>query len=264
MKYRIENIDEMTYAITEKIGGVHCYLLLGNTHALLIDTGNGAGNLKKIVRSITSLPVIIVNTHAHLDHIGGNHYFEVSHLPSGEERLAKLHTDKNFINENFKIMLPLKWRIIARLVVPYMITPHKFNAKFDISDCSEFDLGGRMIKSVCTPGHSPYSMCFYDKSNNYLFCGDTICDNTVLLNLDGCLDIDNYRASLLKLDSITDDNTKFYSGHSTIPFGKSLLNKFIACANAITANSLDLTLGNESGSPCKYATLDGVRIALKP
>lgn len=264
MKYRIENIDEMTFAITEKIGGVHCYLLLGNTHALLIDTGNGAGNLKKIVRSITSLPVIVVNTHAHLDHIGGNHYFEVSHLPNGEEALATLHTDKKFIHEKFKQMLPLKWRIIARLLVPYMIKTHTFNAKFDVGDGREFDLGGRTIKSVCTSGHSPNSMCYLDNAKNYLFCGDTICNNTVLLNLDGCLDIEAYRASLLKLNSVTGDNTKFYSGHSTIPFDKSLLNKFIACANAITANSLDLTLGSESGSPCKYATLDGVRIALKP
>lgn len=264
MKYRIENIDETTFVITEKIGGVHCYLLLGNTHALLIDTGNGAGNLKKIVRNITPLPVIVVNTHAHLDHIGGNHYFKVSHLPSGEENLAKLHTDKNFINENFKRMLPLKWRIIARLVVPYMIKTHKFNAEFDISDGREFDLGGRTIQSISTSGHSPNSMCYLDNAKNYLFCGDTICDNTVLLNLDGCLDVDNYRASLLKLDSVSDANTKFYSGHSTIPFDKSLLYKFIACANAITAKALDLTLGSESGSPCMYASLDGVRIALKP
>lgn len=263
MKYRIENIDEMTFAITEKIGGVHSYLLLGNTHALLIDTGNGAGNLKRLVRNITTLPVIVVNTHAHLDHIGGNHFFGESHLPSGEEDLALLHTDKKFINEKFKSMLPLKWRILARLLVPYMITPHKFNAKFDISDGTEFDLGGRLIKSVCTPGHSPYSMCFYDNAKNYLFCGDTFCDNTVLLNLDGCLDIETYRASLLKLDNITDVDTKFYSGHSTIPLDKSFLERFIACANAICAKSLDLTLGNESGSPCLYATLDGVRIALK-
>lgn len=263
MKYRIENIDEMTFAITEIIGGVHSYLLLGNTHALLIDTGNGAGNLKKIVRNITPLPIIVVNTHAHLDHIGGNHFFDESHLPRGEEDLAKLHTDKKFIREKFKKMLPLKWRIIARLLVPYMITPHNFNAMYDIVDGSEFDLGGRMIKSICTSGHSPNSMCYYDKDNNYLFCGDTVCDNTVLLNLDGCLDADTYRESLLKLDSVTNDSTKIYSGHNTIPLDKSFLNKFIACANAVKSNSLDLTLGNESGSPCRYATLVGVRIALK-
>lgn len=263
MKYRIENIDETTFSITEKIGGVHSYLLLGSTHALLIDTGNGAGNLKRIIKKITSLPILVVNTHSHLDHIGGNHYFDVSYLPSGEESLAVLHTDKKYLDKKFKAMLPLKWRILVRLLVPYMITPHKFNAKFNITDCTEFDLGGRLIKSVCTPGHTPYSMCYFDTANNYIFCGDTICDNTVLLNLDGCLDVATYRDSLLKLDSLTDNLTKFYSGHNTVPLEKSYLHKFIACANAINENSLDFTLGNESGSPCKYATLDGVRIALK-
>lgn len=266
MKYRIENIDDKTFAITEKIGGVHSYLLFGNTRAMLIDTGNGAGNLKRIVQKITSLPLLVVNTHAHLDHIGGNHFFDVSHLSKGEESLAALHTDKKYLNEQFKSMLPLKWRIIARLIVPYMITPHKFRAEFDITDCTEFDLGGRTVTSICTPGHTPYSMCYYDKSENYLFCGDTVCDNTVLLNLDGCLDAETYRESLLKLDRLTNPLTKFYSGHNTIPLHQSYLRKFIACANAlneVNEDSLELTMGNESGSPCRYATLDGVRIALK-
>lgn len=263
MRYRIENIDDLTFAITEKIGGVHSYLLLGNTCALVIDTGNGAGNLKKIVRKITLLPILVVNTHSHLDHIGGNHYFDVSYLPSGEESLAALHTDKKYLNKKFKTMLSLKWRILVRLLLPYMITPHKFKGEFNITDCTEFDLGGRLIKSICTSGHTPYSMCYFDIANNYIFCGDTICDNTVLLNLDGCLDAKTYLASLIKLDSLTDNLTKFYSGHSTLPLSKSYLHKFLSCANAIIENSLDLTLGSESGSPCKYATLDGVRIALK-
>lgn len=263
MKYRIDKIDDRTFTITEKIGGVHTYLLLGDKNALLIDTGNGAGNLKRIVRKITTMPVKVVNTHAHLDHIGGNHYFDMSHLPNGEEELAKLHTDKKYLRSKFKLMLPLKWRIVARLLVPYMITPHKFNAKFDIVDGTIFDLGGRLITAVCTSGHTPYSMCYYDSANNYLFCGDTLCDNTVLLNLDGCLDVDIYRKSLLKLDSITNEFTKFYSGHSNIPFDKRFLHKFIACTDAIMADTLELALGSESGSPCKYATLNGVRIALK-
>lgn len=263
MKYRIDKIDDKTFAITEKIGGVHTYLLLGDAHALLIDTGNGAANLKRIVSKLTTLPVKVVNTHAHLDHIGGNHYFDIAHLPSGEEELAKLHTDKKYLNEKFKLMLPLKWRIVARLLVPYMITPHTFKAEFDIADGAVFDLGGRMVTAVCASGHSPYSMCYYDSDNDYLFCGDTLCDNTVLLNLDECLDVDIYRTSLLKLNNFTTEFTKFYSGHSTIPFDKNLLLKFIACADAVIENALELTLGSESGSPCRYATLDGVRIALK-
>ena len=55
--------------------GVFIELFVGSHHALLLDTGVGFGDLKGAVRSVTSLPLIVANTHGHLDHCNGNHLF---------------------------------------------------------------------------------------------------------------------------------------------------------------------------------------------
>ena len=51
-------------------------LLLGEQRAALIDTGCGIGNLRGVVDALTDLPVLVVNTHTHIDHLGGNPQFD--------------------------------------------------------------------------------------------------------------------------------------------------------------------------------------------
>ena len=52
------------------------YLVIGSDSALLIDTGLGLVHLRDYVKSITNLPLIVVNTHGHPDHAGANYQFE--------------------------------------------------------------------------------------------------------------------------------------------------------------------------------------------
>ena len=81
--YHVRQLDEGTYAIEEKtpINQGLCYLLCGTRQALLIDTGLGYPGLKKTVEGLTKLPVVVANTHAHVDHIGGIH---VGHFDGGD------------------------------------------------------------------------------------------------------------------------------------------------------------------------------------
>ena len=51
------------------------YVVVGEKNALVIDTMNGSENVKAVAESITALPLTLVNTHVHPDHIGGNHFF---------------------------------------------------------------------------------------------------------------------------------------------------------------------------------------------
>lgn len=260
MKYRTEKVDDSTYIVTEKIGGVHCYLLVGSERTLLIDTGNGAGNLNALVKSLTDKPVTVVNTHGHLDHTGGNYQFECAHLAQEQEVVA-LHNDKAYIRASFKKMLPWYLRAAVRLIAPYLLKPHDFNAVYDLYDGMRIDLGARTIEVAVTGGHSTESVCFYERARNYLFVGDTVVNNTVLLNLKYCANLETYLRSLEKLRAFTDSETKLFSGHST-QIGVEFLERFIACAKKAESGAAEFVNGAESGADCVYAVSDGVRIAL--
>src|SRR5688572_26325138 len=52
------------------------YLILGSRRALLFDTGLGIGKISRIVSKLTSLPVTVLNSHTHFDHVGGNTEFD--------------------------------------------------------------------------------------------------------------------------------------------------------------------------------------------
>ena len=52
------------------------YLIVGQKRALLFDTGMGIGDIKKITAELTKLPIIVLNSHTHDDHVGGNWEFD--------------------------------------------------------------------------------------------------------------------------------------------------------------------------------------------
>lgn len=58
----------------------YMYLVAGEEKAALIDTGMGFPGLRQLVERLTDKPVIVLNTHGHLDHIGGNDEFDYIYL----------------------------------------------------------------------------------------------------------------------------------------------------------------------------------------
>ncbi|MBN1247835.1 MAG: MBL fold metallo-hydrolase, partial [Anaerolineae bacterium] len=83
-----------TWHIVDPRGGV-VYLVAGEGHALLIDTGWGEGDLKAHVATLTDLPLWVVNTHGHRDHTAGNGQFDevyvhTADVPYVTESAAKL------------------------------------------------------------------------------------------------------------------------------------------------------------------------------
>ncbi len=178
--FTVDKIDDSTFAISEykHWEETHCYLLCGKEHAVLIDTGMGISNIKKIVDSLTALPVTVMTTHVHWDHIGGHKYFknfavhesEVSWI-TGQFPLSLQSVKKNFMLK--PCVLPDDFRLENyQIFKGYPTTV--------LHDNDIFDLGGRTLQVIHTPGHSPGHCCFYEKEKCRLYSGDLI--------YKGCLD----------------------------------------------------------------------------
>src|ERR1700722_20870266 len=51
------------------------YLILGTKGAWLFDTGMGISDIRKVVEGLTALPISVLNSHTHNDHVGDNWRF---------------------------------------------------------------------------------------------------------------------------------------------------------------------------------------------
>lgn len=179
--FTVELIDNDTYVISEykHREETHCYLLLGKDNALLIDTGLGVANLKEVVHKITNLPIMVVTTHVHWDHIGGHALFD---------SFAVFESEKEWIQNKFPLPLDV---VKSNLMDETCDFPREFSLekyrvfqgvpKQLLYDNDEIDLGERMVRVVHTPGHSPGHCCFYEKERMHLYSGDLI--------YNGCLDM---------------------------------------------------------------------------
>lgn len=171
--FTIENIDKDTHIISEykHWEEMHSYLLNGDSHSLLIDTGLGIENIYEQVRKLTDNPIIAIATHVHWDHVGGHKFFPEFYAHESEI---------NWLNGEF----PLTSEQIKAFVVEGCDLPEGFDVdKYEmfqgmptriLKDNDEIDIGGRIIQALHTPGHSPGHICFYEKSREYLFTGDLV------------------------------------------------------------------------------------------
>ena len=145
------------------------YLVLGTHRAALIDTGYGIGDLRKFVSAVTDRPCIVLNTHGHPDHVGGNCLFDEVHLHPDDQGLLELYSAKevesmveNLLCEK-KIWFDHHERLTTDTVMPEIIPLH---------DGEIFDLGGVTLETIAMPGHSPGSVSFLYKEEKILFSGD--------------------------------------------------------------------------------------------
>ena len=178
--FHIEKIDNETFAISEykHWEETHCYLLLGTERAVLVDTGLGVESIKRVVDSISFLPVLVLTTHVHWDHIGGHKYFR---------DFAVHEKEMTWISEKFPIPLCMVKENLSRKPCDF---PRDFNIEnykvfqgvpsFTMRDGDTIELGNRRLQVLHTPGHSPGHCCFYEKERGYLYSGDLI--------YSGCLD----------------------------------------------------------------------------
>ena len=94
--FAVQDLGANTYAIGEPryYQANYSYLIVGAKRALLFDAGSGTRNMRPVIASLTNLPVTVLPSHLHYDHLGGIGVLR-SHRPdrSGNRRAPALTTD---------------------------------------------------------------------------------------------------------------------------------------------------------------------------
>jgi glyoxylase-like metal-dependent hydrolase (beta-lactamase superfamily II) len=193
--FAVEKVAAGVWLIAEP-GHVNSWLVEGRDRAVLLDTGLGIAPIRPVVKTLTSRPVSVLNTHAHFDHIGGNREF--ADVTIHERGVAKLR--QGVPAERFPAYLAYTRELIAAaeqyrrlddrffFLLDDTSTPRPLPAGFrdadwtippsdatgTVRDGDVVDLGGRSLQVLHTPGHSPDSICLLDEEAGILFAGDTI------------------------------------------------------------------------------------------
>lgn len=221
--FEVKKIADKTWAIRDKTQ-VACYLVEGEEKALLIDTCWGLGNLAELVRSITSLPVKVVITHGHPDHVCGAFQFSDLYISKEDESLLNAfynkQTRKQLIENRFKDQYS------ADFSKEKWINAELGNVS-TIKEGDVFELGKRDLKVIAVPGHTQGSICLLDIENELLFAGDSIQTAPVLMHLDTSLPLSIYFDSLVHVCSFEEAYDKILPGHGETLLDKSILNELI-------------------------------------
>jgi glyoxylase-like metal-dependent hydrolase (beta-lactamase superfamily II) len=195
------------------------YLVAGTEKAVLIDTGTGIGDLKRTARELTGLPVMVVNTHTHWDHIGDNAQFTQIACHSHPECIAKL---RNGVDPD-KLRQAVSGDSVWKGLPPdfsletWSIPPVEPTILLEDGDIIE--LGGRSLEVIYTPGHSPGSLCLLDKDFRLLFTGDTFFPGPLYAHPED-VDIQAYMDSIDILQDRLSEFDILCSGHND-PWVKS-------------------------------------------
>jgi len=173
--FEIFQVNPATYAFKEHhhCGEVICYLIIGEDRAVLFDSGMGIADIHAEVNAITNLPVVVINSHSHYDHIGGNHQFnEIWSFRNDFEndRIRKGYSNAEclqYMTDGSYSNLPADVDLETFIVHGSAITKY-------LQEGEVVDLGRRTLTVHCTPGETPGAISLHDDLYKIFFTGDLL------------------------------------------------------------------------------------------
>ncbi|MEO8028080.1 MAG: MBL fold metallo-hydrolase [Bryobacteraceae bacterium] len=240
--FEVYELSPGEYAIHEprQAERVFSYLIIGTKTALLFDSGFGIGRIQDVVKQLTPLPVMVLNSHTHYDHYAGNHSFDsvlavdTDYTRKNAEGKTNAVIAQTVLGPNLTCgALPNGVSTATYSVKPFRISRY-------VSDGEKIDLGGRTLEVVLTPGHTPDAVCLLDRARRELFTGDTFYPGALWLWVPET-DLDAYQRSIDKLARLSKDVDVLRPAHNAPQASPALLPKVAAALPEARAGKMPST-----------------------
>jgi len=235
--FEVYKIRPGIFAIYEphQLEEVISYLIIGSDKALLFDTGMGISNIQALTASLTKLPVSVVNSHTHNDHVGDNWRFGDVYGMDTDFTRANARGSK----EDAQAELPLE-EICGALPAGFDAKAYAtkaFHITHWLHDGDRIDLGGRTLKVIGTPGHTPDAIALLDEKNGLLFTGDSFYLGPIYLYRPET-DLDAYVLSMQKLAALAPHLQLLLPSHNTPVADPSYLPKVVAAIEQVRRGTM--------------------------
>jgi glyoxylase-like metal-dependent hydrolase (beta-lactamase superfamily II) len=211
------------------------YLITGAKKALLFDTGMGISDIKKVATELTKLPISVLNSHTHGDHVGGNWQFETIYgmdldFTQTNARGSREKAQGEVAPGEICGDLPKGFDRASYVTRPWKINEY-------VHDGTHIDLGGRVLEVIATPGHTPDAVCLFDREHGLLFTGDTYYAGRIWLFAPET-DLLAYRASIRRLAALEPRVRMVLGAHNLPVAPPSILLRLVSAFEAVRAGKI--------------------------
>jgi len=234
--FEVYKVSEGTFALLEPshYEEVISYLILGSERAILFDTGMGIGNIQAEVEALTGLPVVVVVSHCHYDHIGDNYRYDEVWAFDNDSEIGRIERGKtreecvHYLASGTYLELPAGFDPATYEIKPSLVTRR-------LKHLEVIDLGGRTLTGHHTPGHSPGSICLLDSRNGILFTGDTYYPGMMYAHFEDS-DFDDYVQTAAALVDLLPQVSYLCPAHNEAYVPKEALAQMQAAFDQIVAD----------------------------
>src|SRR5277367_4052237 len=238
--FEVYKVAPGVYAIYEphQSEEVISYLIVGHKQALLFDTGMGIANIRRVASQLTSRPIVVLNSHTHDDHVGGNWQFNFIYgmdtdFTRTNARGSREDAQAEIAPGEVCGDLPKTFDSKSYETKPWHISMF-------VRDGFKINLGDRTLEIIATPGHTPDAISLLDRENGLLFTGDTYYPAPIWLFRPET-DLVAYRKSIVRLSELAPQINMVLGAHN-IPVAKpDVLPRLVAAFDAVRSGRVTPT-----------------------
>jgi glyoxylase-like metal-dependent hydrolase (beta-lactamase superfamily II) len=242
-----KKVTDRIYLIVASYGPHHnvMQLLIGDREAAIIDTGMGAtGDLRKLVETLTSLPVICFITHMHPDHAGAAMLFDRRYLNPADEVHCWWALTKEKRKQDLEDVCETQPELRSQIEME--MTDNSNFTYLPMYPGDQFDLGGVSLEVLAAEGHTEGSVVLFCKEENALFAGDAIAPKTILIGehqtrWTPLRDVYEHMSAISKR---TNADTLVFCGHATDVLPSTLVDDLLTALENVLSGCASKKLPN--------------------